>query len=63
MYAARLGEKDEAFELLRKAVEERERELVFMRSLPAFIDMRSDPRFDAFLKRIGLSEEDIRNLP
>jgi tetratricopeptide (TPR) repeat protein len=62
-YAAELGQKDEAFELLGRAAEGRERELIFMRCLPAFEDMRSDPRFGAFMKKVGLSEEEIRELP
>ena len=62
-YAAELGEADEAFELLDKAVDEKEREIIFMRYLPAFDGLRFDPRFEAFMKKVGISQEDIRKLP
>jgi hypothetical protein len=52
---AALGEADEAFEWLEKALEERCWVLVFLKVDPAYENLRSDPRFDALTERIGLS--------
>jgi TolB-like protein/Flp pilus assembly protein TadD len=51
---ARLGEKKEAFDWLEKALNEREAGAVMLKVDPAFVDMRSDPRFTELLSRIGL---------
>jgi adenylate cyclase len=51
---AGLGEKDEAFRLLDQAVRERSDELVFIRVDPALDPLRSDPRFAAALKHMGI---------
>ena len=50
-----LGDKDQAFEYLEKAFERREDALVSLKVNPRFDSLRSDPRYDALLKRIGLS--------
>jgi eukaryotic-like serine/threonine-protein kinase len=50
-----LGEKDDAFRLLNKAVDERSDELLFVRVDPALDPLRSDPRFTALLKRMGVA--------
>jgi TolB-like protein/DNA-binding winged helix-turn-helix (wHTH) protein len=53
---AHLGRKDMAFASLEKAYEQRSG-IYFMAFLavdPAFDPLRSDPRFDAFLRRVGL---------
>jgi len=50
-----LGDKDQAFECLDKAFERREDALVSLKVNPRFDSLRSDARFDALLKRIGLS--------
>ncbi len=42
---AGLGEKDQAFEWLQKAVEDRSTPMVFLRSDPELAGLRSDPRF------------------
>jgi tetratricopeptide (TPR) repeat protein len=49
-----LGEKDQAFEWLEKAAEERSGYLVYFKTEPVLDSLRSDPRFDNLLRRIGL---------
>ena len=49
-----LGEKNQAFEWLSKALEERSGFLVYIKCDRRFEGLRSDPRFEALLKRIGL---------
>lgn len=49
-----LGEKDQAFEWLSKALEERSGFLVYIKCDRRFDGLRSDPRYEALLKRIGL---------
>jgi serine/threonine protein kinase/tetratricopeptide (TPR) repeat protein len=51
---ALLDEKDQAFEWLEKACEERSPMLVYLRNHPDFDNLRSDPRFKVLLKKIGL---------
>ncbi|MGD9141670.1 MAG: protein kinase [bacterium] len=62
-YSAMLGEQDLALEYLERAMEARENELVFIRVTPGLDKIRSDPRYLEILKRIGLSDDDIRDLP
>ena len=49
-----LGEKDQAFEWLSQALEERSGFLVYIKCDRRFDGLRSDPRYEALLKRIGL---------
>ena len=49
-----LGEKDQAFEWLSKALEERSGFLVYIKCDRRFDGLRSDPRYEGLLKRIGL---------
>jgi TolB-like protein len=49
-----LGEKDEAFTWLEKALEDRDMRLCRVKVEPKWDALRSDPRFVAVLKRIGL---------
>jgi serine/threonine protein kinase/tetratricopeptide (TPR) repeat protein len=49
-----LGEKDQAFEWLSKALEERSGFLVYIKCDRRFDGLRSDPRYEVLLKRIGL---------
>jgi len=49
-----LGEKAQAFEWLSKALEERSGFLVYIKCDRRFDGLRSDPRYDDFLKQIGL---------
>ena len=51
---AGLGEKDKAFELLDQAAQERSTLLVYLRKDPRLATLRSDPRFQALLSRVGL---------
>jgi len=51
---AGLGEKDQAFEWLEEAVVDRDVWLVWLKAEPRFDRLRSDPRFQDLLRRIGL---------
>lgn len=51
-----LGDKDQAFEWLEKAYNERHPYLAFFKVEPVFDTLRSDPRFADLLRRIGLSQ-------
>ena len=53
LYVA-LGEKDQAFAWLDKAYDDHDFILVLLKVEPSFDGLRSDPRFAALLKRIGL---------
>lgn len=55
IYAA-LGDKNQAFALLNKAFEERDFVLVLLKVEPMFDPLRSDPRFAAMVRRVGLPE-------
>ena len=50
-----LAEKDQAFEWLRRAYEERYSGLVYLKNDPALDGLRSDPRFADLLRRVGLA--------
>lgn len=50
-----LGEKDKAFEWLRKGVDERSYWIVFLKMDPVYDSIRSDPQFQQLLKRTGLA--------
>ena len=49
-----LGEKDEAFTWLEKAYEVRDPTLTYLKVGPKFTPLRSDPRFQDLLRRMGL---------
>jgi adenylate cyclase len=55
VYAA-LNEKDQAFQWLNKAYDERSHWLVWLRSDPRWINIRSDKRFAALVNNVGLPE-------
>ena len=50
-----LGDKDQAFAWLEKAYEERSYGMAFLKVMPMADPLRSDPRFDDLLRRIGLA--------
>jgi tetratricopeptide (TPR) repeat protein len=52
--ASALNRPDEAFKWLEKAFEERSWLLVWLKVDPRFDPLRRDPRFDAFVRRVGL---------
>lgn len=52
---AMLGEKDQAFEYLNKAVERREWPIIMLNVDPALDSLRGDPRFTQLVKRVGLN--------
>jgi len=51
---AALDQKDQAFEWLRKACDERESQVIFVKVDPTLDHLRSDPRFGQILKDMGL---------
>jgi len=53
---AGIGEKDLAFEWLDRAYAERNPLLVYARVMPLYDNLRSDARFTALLRRLGLAE-------
>ena len=50
-----LAEKDAAFEWARKAVEQRDPTILWVRANPVFDPLRSDPRFPALLHQVNLA--------
>lgn len=52
---ARLGEKEQAFNWLDKAYEERSSSLVYLKVEPSFDNLRQDPRLVDLLRRINLA--------
>ena len=49
-----LGQKDQAFEWLQKAYDDRSGWLVYLKVDPVFNPLRSDPRFADLMQRVGL---------
>jgi len=49
-----LGEKEEAFKLLEKALQMREGPMVYLKVEPFFRELHDDPRFDSLVQRVGL---------
>ncbi|MCJ7452938.1 MAG: hypothetical protein MUO39_10770 [Steroidobacteraceae bacterium] len=59
---ARLGQADEAFEWLDRALRERDGGVLEVRAGPLFEPLRADPRWKPFLRRVGLSDEQVAAL-
>jgi DNA-binding winged helix-turn-helix (wHTH) protein/TolB-like protein/tetratricopeptide (TPR) repeat protein len=53
---ARLGNKDQAFFWLDKAYEERSSRMPDLKVIPLFDNLRTDARFEALVRRVGLPE-------
>jgi TolB-like protein/Flp pilus assembly protein TadD len=53
LYAA-LGQREQAFTSLGKALDRRDVQLVYLGTDPAFDDLRHDPRFEDLIRRVGL---------
>jgi hypothetical protein len=49
-----LGSKDQAFEWLEKAYKARDKGLTFLKVDPCLTPLRSDPRFQDLVRRVGL---------
>ena len=54
--SAIIGETEEAMTWLERAYEERDPNLIFAKTDPLLDPLRSDPRFDDLLRRIGFPE-------
>ena len=55
IYAA-LGDRDGVFQQLEQAYEDRAPNLIYLKSAPPFQEFRSDPRFQALLKKMNFPE-------
>ena len=53
-----LGEKDEAYALMQRAIEERDTRLVILNLFPFYDALKPDPRFEALLRTVGLRPDD-----
>lgn len=61
--AAAAGALDEAFEWLDRAYEERDGVMFLLKYHPASAPLRGDPRFDAFLERVGFPNDGTTSPP
>ena len=59
VYAYR-GEKDQAFEWMERARQQRDPGIGAIRSEPYFANLHSDPRWDAFLHKMGLADDQLK---
>jgi tetratricopeptide (TPR) repeat protein len=59
---ARLGMADEAFKWLDRALQERDGGVLELRAGPMLQPLRQDPRYVPLLRRIGLSDEQVKAL-
>ncbi|MCK7523654.1 MAG: hypothetical protein MZV64_41455 [Ignavibacteriales bacterium] len=50
----RLGDKERTFELLERSIHAHDASIMDISSNPIWDDLRSDPRFVALMKRVGL---------
>ncbi len=53
-----LGDREAALASLEQAIEARDEWLIWLGTEPKFDDLRSDPRFEALLKRVGLKGDE-----
>ncbi len=59
VYACR-GEKDQAFEWLERARRQRDSGLASMRKDPLLVNLHDDPRWNTFLHKVGLADDQLR---
>jgi hypothetical protein len=59
---ARLGKPDEAFDWLDRGLKERDGGVLEVRAGPLFQPLRADLRWEPFLHRVGLSDEQVTAL-
>jgi serine/threonine-protein kinase len=59
VYAYR-GEKDQAFEWLERARRQHDSGLMSIRDDPFYVNLRGDPRWDAFLHTVGLTDDQLK---
>jgi len=59
VYAYR-GEKDQAFDWLERARRQHDGGLMSIRSEPFYENLHGDPRWDAFLRKIGLADDQLK---
>src|SRR6266404_6789631 len=57
-----LGDREKAFTYLEEACEARDGWLIWLGTEPKLDDLRSDPRFDGLLKRVGLNGDETKAL-
>jgi len=50
-----MGNKDEAMRWLEQAYADRSESVVWLKVDPTFANLRGDPRFDALIKKVGLT--------
>jgi serine/threonine-protein kinase len=53
---AQIGDVEEAFSWLQRALDSHTRDLIYVKVEPAYDSLRGDPRFAQIQKRIGLPE-------
>ncbi len=51
-----LGDNDQAFAWLDRGVEENSAQFLWLKAAPLFDPIRSDPRFNDLLRRVGLEK-------
>jgi len=51
---ALMGDKEQSFEYLKKAIEKRQGQMIMLNVDPPFDILRADPRFDELVRRVGL---------
>ena len=54
------GDKDRAFEWLERARRQRDSGLIGLRIDPFLANLREDPRWDAFLRTMGLADDQLK---
>jgi len=57
MLYARLGDKEDSILWLEKAFASHTRDLIYLKVEPQYDPLRSDPRFQAMVKRLGLMKK------